>query len=348
VARAPQLNSEQRQVLATILRVGRRVGASRKDVIAAIETGLVESNLTNPAGGDADSQGFRQERTSIYGARHAHNVRLSAQDLYREMKAVEGQYRRPGALAAAVQRPAAQYRGRYAQVGQQARQLLAAYGGGQGAPGGAGGAQFPSSYTQTTTTTPGVDNTAARLASVQSFLGQGGVKNSNALLQFASVYPTLKDTAPKTTVRNSNFRYGSTAGGTGAGAGTQGRVSISPTADRPGASINPGVVKFVRRIAGLYGKRLTIGTGTNHSRLTVNGTVSDHYAGNAADVPLTGRALIKAGQDALIAAGMPASKARKISGGGFNVGKWQVIFNTDAPGWGNHLTHLHVGYSKNR
>jgi hypothetical protein len=123
----------------------------------------------------------------------------------------------------------------------------------------------------------------------------------------------------------------------------QGRVIVAKGANRPGANLNPAVVNFVGRVAGRYGDPLTIGTGTNHSRLTINGTVSDHWSGNGADVPLTGRALIRAGQDALIEAGMPAAKARRQTGGGFNVGDWQVIFNTDAPGWGNHLTHLHVG-----
>lgn len=128
-----------------------------------------------------------------------------------------------------------------------------------------------------------------------------------------------------------------------AGGGQLGKVTVAPGANRPGTNINPAVVQFVRQVAGLYGRPLTIGTGTNHSRLTINGTVSDHYSGNGADIPLTGKALIRAGQDALIAAGMPAAKARRQTGGGYNVGGYQVIFNTNAPGWGNHLTHLHVG-----
>jgi hypothetical protein len=131
-------------------------------------------------------------------------------------------------------------------------------------------------------------------------------------------------------------------GGTRQGSGT-GHVTIAPSANRAGAKLNPAVVGFVDRVSGLYGRPLTIGTGTNHSRLTINGTVSDHWSGNGADIPLAGRPLIRAGQNALIAAGMPASRARKITGGGFNVGGWQVIFNTDAPGWGDHTDHLHVG-----
>jgi len=122
-----------------------------------------------------------------------------------------------------------------------------------------------------------------------------------------------------------------------------GRVSLAPGADRKGVSTNPAVLSFVGQVAGLAGQPLTIGTGTNHSELTVNGTQSDHWTGNAADIPSSGKTLIQLGQDALIAAGMPAAQARQQTGGGYNVGPYQVIFNTDAPGWGNHLTHLHVG-----
>jgi hypothetical protein len=88
---------------------------------------------------------------------------------------------------------------------------------------------------------------------------------------------------------------------------------------------------------------LRIGTGTAHSRLTVNGTVSDHWRGEGADIGATGSNLVKLGQAALIAAGMDPAQARKINGGGFNLNGWQIIFNTNAAGWGNHLTHLHIG-----
>jgi hypothetical protein len=120
-------------------------------------------------------------------------------------------------------------------------------------------------------------------------------------------------------------------------------VKVAPGANRPGVPVNRQVVGFVRQVAGIYGKPLTIGTGSNHSRLTVNGNVSDHWDGNGADIPLSGRALVRAGQAALIAAGMPEKKARRQTGGLFNVGGFQVIFATDQGG--NHYDHLHVGRS---
>jgi hypothetical protein len=130
--------------------------------------------------------------------------------------------------------------------------------------------------------------------------------------------------------------------------GRVGRVHVSPGADRAGVHTHPVVQRFVSHVAGVFGHPLTIGTGTNHSKFTASGSVSDHWAGNAADVPLVGTPLIHAGRAALIAAGMSPARARRIHGGLFNVGHWQIIFNTNGPGIGDHTTHLHVGFSPSR
>jgi Transglycosylase SLT domain len=123
-------------------------------------------------------------------------------------------------------------------------------------------------------------------------------------------------------------------------------VSLSSGADRPNVPIHKQVLDFVSQVAAEYGKPLNIGTGTNHTQY-VKGTdrESAHWTGWAADIPSKGAALTKLGQAALIAAGMPASKARKQPGGLFNIGGRQIIFNTDGPGIGNHYDHLHVGLS---
>jgi hypothetical protein len=118
-------------------------------------------------------------------------------------------------------------------------------------------------------------------------------------------------------------------------------VIVSPGANREGVDLDPGVLDFVGRVAGIYGQPLTIGTGSNHSQYTVNGNVSAHWGGRGADIPASGQALTRMGQDALIAAGMPEKQARKVKGGLFNVGGVQVIFQTDIGG--NHHDHLHVG-----
>jgi hypothetical protein len=126
--------------------------------------------------------------------------------------------------------------------------------------------------------------------------------------------------------------------------GSSGKVILSKGADRPGVHTNKAVLNFVGQIAGAYGHPLTIGTGTNHDQMTVNGNVSDHWSGNAADIPATGNTLVKLGQDALIQAGMNPSQARKQTGGLYNVNGYQVIFNTHEGG--DHTNHLHVGLGR--
>lgn len=108
---------------------------------------------------------------------------------------------------------------------------------------------------------------------------------------------------------------------------------------------HPSIQNIIRQIAGQYGKPLTIGTTTNHSKLTTSGNVSDHYVGNAADIPAEGSSLTRLGQSALIALGVDPNKAKKTTGGLFNINRggkrYQVIFNTNEGG--NHYNHLHIG-----
>lgn len=125
---ASALNPQQQQVLGAILRIGRRRRVTPKEIKAAVETGLVESNLTNVRHGDADSLGWRQERASLY--KNPLNLKASINRFYDETGAVRGKYGTAGALAAAVQRPGAQYRGRYQQHAGEASQLIRSLGGG--------------------------------------------------------------------------------------------------------------------------------------------------------------------------------------------------------------------------
>lgn len=127
--------------------------------------------------------------------------------------------------------------------------------------------------------------------------------------------------------------------------GAMGAVSLSSTANLPGKPVKPYVLNFARRVAGIAGERLVIGTGTNHREL-VSGTSrrSAHYYGNAVDIPATGNDLTKIGQAALVAAGIPIAKARKMRGGLYNIGHWQIIFNIDLAQGGNHYNHLHIGW----
>lgn len=138
----------------------------------------------------------------------------------------------------------------------------------------------------------------------------------------------------------------SRVGGAASEAAPTGRFSVASTANRPGVSINSRVEALVASIAGVYGQPLTIGTGTNHNQYVV-GThrQSDHWNGNAADIPASGANLTRLGQSALIAAGANPAWAKRQKGGLFNLdtpqGRVQIIFNSNEGG--NHYNHLHVG-----
>ena len=118
-------------------------------------------------------------------------------------------------------------------------------------------------------------------------------------------------------------------------------VTLGKGADRGGMSTQPAVLAFVAGLGKMAGQRLTIGTGTNHSRMTVNGNVSQHWSGMAADIPSSGSALLRLGRLALMEAGMPRAQAMKAGGGLYNVGRYQIIFLTNEGG--NHYNHLHIG-----
>jgi hypothetical protein len=120
-------------VIDEILRQGRN--QPRRRVLAALVTGRVESNFKNLGDGDADSAGWRQERASLY--RNPTNLKASVRRFYQEAAKLDrGQ--RVGELAADVQRPRAEFRGRYAQHVGEAKRLLGsggATGGTRGTPG---------------------------------------------------------------------------------------------------------------------------------------------------------------------------------------------------------------------
>jgi hypothetical protein len=124
--------------------------------------------------------------------------------------------------------------------------------------------------------------------------------------------------------------------------GAHGHIKI--TGANPGRIV-PEVRHFMRALSSVSGQTIVGDSGATHSKMTVNGNVSEHYTGHATDIPASGSSLTKLGQDALIAAGWSPARARKTHGGLFNVMKggrrYQIIFNTNEGG--NHFNHLHVG-----
>jgi hypothetical protein len=136
--------------------------------------------------------------------------------------------------------------------------------------------------------------------------------------------------------------------------GVPGRVVVAAGANRPGAPLRKLTLDYVAAMAGLYGKPIVVSTGTNHDRLTVNGNVSDHWDGHAADLGMA----LNGGSDgsrvgdrlmeaclrvAGVVAGRAVVMARRgglytLRRGGLRI---QCIWKTYAGG--NHYTHVHVG-----
>jgi len=148
-ALAISLDKEQRAIVKQIQREARFIKdrtARRKFKRAAVQTGLVESNLRNLPGGDADSQGWRQERRSLYP--NPRNVKASVRRFREEFMQHYDPGERASDVAGQVQRPAAQYLGRYQERAADAKQILREVRGGGPAPPtmefGNGGKQFGS------------------------------------------------------------------------------------------------------------------------------------------------------------------------------------------------------------
>lgn len=125
----PGLTSQQSKVARTVLRRGDKAGATRKEKLAAAETGLVESSFQNLPGGDADSEGWRQERTSIYGTGPTgpRNVRASADRFYGELRTDPGARTAPTAGAAAQAAQGSAFPERYDERKPQANAIVKAF-----------------------------------------------------------------------------------------------------------------------------------------------------------------------------------------------------------------------------
>lgn len=134
----------------------------------------------------------------------------------------------------------------------------------------------------------------------------------------------------------------------------EGRVIVAAGANLPGNPIQPMTLDFVARMAAHLGKPITITTGTNHSKFTVNGNISDHFSGHAADIGMfanggvddspVGDRIMEAG--CLVAGDSEEGAANKAhSGGLFNFThegqRVQCIWKTNIGG--NHHNHVHVG-----
>lgn len=367
------LSAQQMKVARKIIAEGERRGVPRPVIKVALATALVEANLLNPNYGDATSLGAFQQQTSWGSPQQRTNVRYAAGKFYDQAVPLFHHGVRGGALAQAVQRSA--FPGRYGPRLAEAGHILTKLEGRNDlmanavAPGGKGGSlasQIPTSrQVQQLVSAPpplhplpqrSVQSSYPLAQSVQAAPILAGQKNAttsqlqdtsvrNQGTPFQSRVQTTTEPIPGSVRKALERQVRAQAqprqrGDAATTAATQGRVRIASGANRAGVPLARPVINFVRQISALAGEPLTIGTGSNHSRMTTSGNVSDHWSGHAADIPSSGRALTHLGQLALIAAGAGRKWAKRQTGGLFNINGHQIIFNTMEGG--NHFNHLHV------
>jgi hypothetical protein len=140
--------------------------------------------------------------------------------------------------------------------------------------------------------------------------------------------------------------------------GQDGDVTWLPNANRPGVPVTADMQKVARKIAGYYGHRIVVCTGTSHSRLSASGNVSDHWAGNGIDIcsSQNGFPVSGGGMGDLIAAAAfrvaGQSEAQALAsgkrGGAVTLThaglRFQIIWKSDVGG--NHYNHIHVGVKR--
>lgn len=134
----------------------------------------------------------------------------------------------------------------------------------------------------------------------------------------------------------------------------EGQVVVAPGANFPGQPIQAMTLEFIAQMAATIGKPITVTTGTNHSKMSASGKVSDHFSGHACDIGMfanggaddspVGDKIMEA---ACLLAGDSKEGARaKARGGGLftfthNNQRIQCIWKTEIGG--NHHNHVHVG-----
>ncbi len=336
------LTEAQRSVAGRALaRARRRAGATARPTKALLLALGVESNYADLPYGDRDSEGGLQQRPSQGWGPASESLETDVDQFLDRAIALNRRGFRgsAGQLAQAVQRSA--FPDRYDQVAPTVAKLLGSSGGqAQGNPQGGGA--------------PGVGaiptGDPAQAAAIASFLAaqsapkpqqqsmglaapahSAGVAmpagarlatstgapvpaSSSVDRQLAAIAALPGPSAPvEGSDGGSSLSAAPGAGGAVPG-GSRGRVKVRAGANADGRPMSKGLMKVLGAISAHAGEEITVGTGTNHRQYTVSGNISDHSTGNGADVPAAGERLVKLGQAALIAAGMPEAQARKRGG----------------------------------
>jgi hypothetical protein len=369
----------QQRVISDFERAIRDAGASPREALALQEAGIVESGLTALSGGDRDSTGALQQRPSQGWGPVGESAYTDAMQFLSHARSInrKGFKGSAGALAQAVQRSAFPDRYDKAKAG-----AVKAFGGSTpvGSAAGASNSSASSLGVGAAPSLAEILNAAApeaAPASPQSALaapdfaaravtpeGYQPVQAQQAPV--AAQAPDLGELAAQVAGTVDTSLPSAAGAGSGASAAPSaarggGKVTIAAGANRPGTSLTPQLTRLLEELP----FDVTVGTGTNHSRLTVNGKVSDHVSGNAADIPATGKALTRdlARALATYAPGQVVQWERNdgrtvnvkvtpqnvmklaAAGGLFNVphgkGRIQVIGNSHIGG--DHTNHLHIG-----
>lgn len=125
----------RQQVIDSIIRIGKQRGATRTELLSALNVGYTESRFSNsPVMTDHDSQGWRQERASLY--KNPTNLKASINRYYDETKAALKTYGNltPTELANKVQRGDPKYLYRWSQRTPTSAKILDSWGGPKTAP----------------------------------------------------------------------------------------------------------------------------------------------------------------------------------------------------------------------
>ena len=199
-----KLDAEQKQIIRKLIAGGRKHLADfpprerRKAINTAIAVGYTESRYRNPAGGDRDSQGWRQERAMFYP--DPRNLGASIKRFYDEYRADADRSAPLGVRAQQVQQSGTP--NVWDGVAPMANSLRKRFSGKAG-DGANGGAKFRAERSSTTTKTiPGVDNSGLRKQLKMEYLADRGKPGS--LLSLASGLKQAADVPGQevTTVKN--------------------------------------------------------------------------------------------------------------------------------------------------
>jgi hypothetical protein len=267
------LSKSQKKLAAQIIGTGKKRGESRKEIVSAIATALVEANLSNHSGGSGTSAGWRQEIDAYGSVKKRTNVKGAANRYYDETSALDdGKGMSVGDLSQAVQRSA--YPDRYGEVAGQAREIVNSLSG-KGMPLGGAGSRSKVTQRAQTQTTLVPPSKAVKQAAIQAQLEfiNTDDKELDDYLAVASATASLEPKEVTRQVKHAAVEKSLEKRHNGSGAGG-GRSGVAPG--------RPDIVQ-IGKMAQEYG--LNVGENPKFGGVSaVHSENSFHYTGDAIDV----------------------------------------------------------------